>query len=259
MYGPNLTKTASAKERFDTYFPYQGEIIKKIDHLLKPDMSVLDVGCSAGFFLSALKGRVKKRVGVELNPTDVLFIKKNLDFKVYDKPLGELEINEGPFDLITSFQVLEHVDNPIEFLKTISKNLKTNGWLYLELPNINDVLLSVFQEPAYENFYYREPHVSYFSAKTLKRALSQAGFKGIIKTSQRYNLLNHLNWHLNHQPQANFTLGNSSPILIKNKNVKPSIARQFNNFITKADRDYKKIVEKNGLGESLCFLGKKIK
>lgn len=259
MYGPNLAKTTSAKERFDTYFPYQGEIIKQINHILKPAGSILDVGCSTGFFLSALKGKIKTRVGVELNISDVNFIKKNLDFNVYNKPIGDLEISEGPFDIITSLQVLEHVDNPVEFLKAIGKNLKSDGWLYLELPNVDDVLLSVFHEPAYQKFYYREPHVSYFSAKTLKRVLDQAGFKGTIKTIQRYNFINHMNWLCAHKPQENFVLGNSSASLVNNDTARPEIKKQFNDFIARTDQEYKKLLEKNGLGESICFIGKKIK
>ena len=259
MYGPNLVKETGAKERFDTYFPYQGEIIKQIKHILKPVTSILDIGCSTGFFLSALKGKVKTRVGVELNTSDVAFIKKNLDFKVYSKPINDLEIIEGPFDIITSLQVLEHVDNPVEFLKAVGKNLKSNGWLYLELPNVDDVLLSVFHEPAYKKFYYREPHVSYFSAKTLRRVLDQAGFKGTIKTVQRYNFINHMNWLFAHKPQENFALGNSSPSLVNDDAVKLEIKKQFNDFIARTDQEYKRLLEKNGLGESLCFIGKKIK
>lgn len=260
VYGPKLGKNVGPKERFDTYLPYQKEISEQIAHLFKPQTSILDVGCSAGFFLSSLKGKVKTRVGLELNPDDARFIKKNLDFKVYNKPLEEVGIEEGPFDIITSLQVLEHIEDPVSFLKNISKNLKPEGWLYLELPNINDILLSVFKEPSYSDFYYREPHVSYFSQETLRRVLDKAGFVGKIKTIQRYNFMNHLNWILCHKPQLNFNLGNDPAKLInENPGEKSEPVDDLNSLIKKTDKDYKKIVVKYGLGETLCFLGKKKK
>lgn len=262
-YSPNLNKVSAAKktssqEIFDTYFPFQEEIIKEIEYILRPNTKILDVGCSTGHFLTALQGKVGTRAGIELTKDAVNFIKRNLDFKVYSKPIGRLNIKEGPFDVITSLQVLEHVDDPLLFLKEIGKNLKPKGYLYLELPNIDDVLLTCFNVAGYEDFYYREPHLSYFSKNTLRRLLRRAGFVGKIKTVQRYNFFNHLHWIQTNGPQSNFAIGNSIPKLIADGACVPSsIKKNFNNFIGHADREYKKIVEKHGLGESLCFLGQK--
>lgn len=256
QYGPDLKNfAADCQKRFDTYYPFQLLIVKEIEHLLKPDMAVLDVGCSTGHFLHALRGKVKTRVGVELNREEAEFIRNKLDFKVYSEPIGALQIAEGPFDLITSLQVLEHLEDPLEFLKQIGKNLKPNGYLFLEAPNINDALLSCYQVKGYEDFYYREPHLYYFSAQTLGRLLNQAGFTGEIKTAQRYNFLNHLHWFLTGRPQDNFTLGNREPELAQAGEAKD----ELNNFIKKVDREYKQLLVKHDLGESLTFLGQKNK
>ena len=251
-------KRTSPKEIFDTYFPFQGEIVKEIQHLLNLNVKVLDVGCSTGHFLAALRDKVGMRVGIELTKDAVGFIKKNLDFKVYSEPIDKVNIKEGPFDLVTSLQVLEHVDDPLLFLKSIKRNLKPRGYLYLELPNIDDVLLTCFRVKGYEDFYYREPHLSYFSADTLERLLRKAGFVGKIKTVQRYNFFNHLHWIQTNGPQSNFAIGNRIPWLIANNSgVLSDTKKDFNDFIEQADREYKRIVEKYGLGESLCFLGQK--
>src|SRR3989344_5736554 len=55
-YGPNLNKASDCREIFDTYFPFQKEIINEIRGIIKPNMKVLDVGCSTGHFLAALDG-----------------------------------------------------------------------------------------------------------------------------------------------------------------------------------------------------------
>lgn len=255
-YGPVLGKASNAKAVFDTYSPQQALIIAELRGILRKDMRVLDVGCSAGQFLNALKGRVKTRIGLELNADDVAFIRKRLDFSVYNEPIEQVCIKEGPFDLVTALQVLEHVEHPVDFLRHLGKNLKKNGYLYLELPNIDDVLLSQYKVSGYIDFYYREPHLSYFSAKTLARALKEAGFKGRIKTVQRYSLLNHIHWIQAGQPQPDFRAGNKTPKLAAGKDIK---SKALNAFIARTDAGYKALIGELGLGESLIFLGKKIK
>ena len=221
-------------------------------------MKVLDVGCSTGHFLSALKNRVKERVGLELSREHADFIKSNLDFKVYSEPIESANVKEGPFDLVTAFQTLEHVEKPIDFLKGIARNLKSDGHLYLELPNIDDALLSVYCVTGYEDFYYREPHVSYFSKKTLGALLNKAGFEGKISTIQDYGLFNHLRWIFTNKPQDNFAPANSNPLSVKDKKLYSGLKKDLNDFAQRIDEEYKSILEKCGIGETLTFLGKKI-
>lgn len=258
-YGPKYSKHSTPKERFDIYSPFQKDIVSEIQPILRPNMKVLDVGCSAGHFLAALKGKVKTRVGIELNQEEAAFIRKNLDFPVYSEPIENLDIKEGPFDLVTSFQVLEHTDDPLSFLKNLGKQIKKGGYLYLELPNLHDPLLWYYRSSGYADFYYREPHLSYFSENTLRKLLAKAGFRGKIKTVQRYNFFNHLHWIFTNQPQEDFVVGNSEPVLVRAKNgrVRQSAKNDLNAFIKRVDREYKKIIVKHGLGESLTFLGQK--
>jgi len=218
-------------------------------------MSVLDVGCSTGHFLDALKGLVKTRVGLELSKDEVAYIRNNLNFPVYNVPIAEANIKEGPFDLITCFQTLEHIDDPLSFLKELHKHLKPGGYLYLELPNLNDALLDVYDSKEYADFYFREPHVSYFTRSTLSRMLKKAGFQGKIGTAQSYNLVNHLHWMSAKKPQGDFKEGNGIPLIATGAHAKTPAGRAFNAFIAKADREYKKLVERYSLGESLTFIG----
>jgi 2-polyprenyl-3-methyl-5-hydroxy-6-metoxy-1,4-benzoquinol methylase len=256
-YGPVLGKASAAQDVFETYSPYQGRIISQLQGVLKKNSSVLDVGCSAGQFLNALKGKVKTRVGLELSADEVTFIREHLDFPVYNEPIETTHIKEGPFDLITCLQTLEHVERPVEFLAALGKNLKPNGYLYLELPNINDALISQYNIPSYADFYFREPHLWYFSESTLRRALKKAGFNGTIKTVQRYSLLNYFHWMQTGLPQPNFRAGNDTPLLVEHPKNKG--AKILNAFIARVDAEYKQLLGDLGLGESLTFLGKKVK
>jgi len=253
-HGPDLTKESSCQEVFDTYFPFQEPIIKCMGNLLKPETKVLDVGCSTGHFLAAIQGLVDTRVGVELSQDEVNYCQKTHNFPVYGEAIETVNIPEGPFDLVTSFQVVEHVDNPITFLQNLGKHLKDDGYLYIELPNLDDALLALYDIPEYADFYYREPHLSYFSKKTLADLADKAGFEGVVGNVQRYNIFNHLQWQMNGSPQSNFTMGNRKTFLEENEK---SATADFNQFFKRMDEEYKTLVEKNFLGESLTFLGKK--
>ena len=254
QHGPTLGKKSSPRDLFNTYLPFQHQIHETMGALLKKSSSILDVGCSAGHFLHSLRGKVKKRVGLELSQEEVSFIRKHLQFPVYDQPIERVDIKEGPFDIVTALQVLEHVEDPVSFLTSIRKHLKDGGTLYLELPNIDDALITHYRIPAYEDFYYREPHLSYFSKDTLARALKKAGFEGKIFTVQRYTLKNHLHWITARAPQGDFRLGMTPDVIDKPTD---SAGKQLNAFMRKADSEYRKLVGKLGMGESLVFVGKK--
>ena len=255
-YGPDLTKEVTPQEVFDTYYPAQAEIIKEIEPVLRKGMSVMDVGCSTGHFLAALEDKVGTRVGFELSKEENDFIKNSLDFKVYGTPIEETDIAEAPFDLITCMQVLEHIDEPKPFLEAMVSNLKPDGYLFIEVPNLDDILVSTYKNEGYTKFFFHEPHVSYFNEKTLLELLASTGIEGNLKTVQRYSLLNHLNWIMNGTPQKNFIQGTAEPFLIDDPAVPKEIADDFNSLIKEADTKYKKLVNKHKLGESLSFLGK---
>lgn len=254
-HGPNLGKKTSPRELFETYLPFQHQIHESMGRLLRPSVSLLDVGCSAGHFLHSLRGKVRTRVGLELSRNEVAFIRRNLDFPVYNVPVERANIPEGPFDVITSLQVLEHVEDPVGFLRNIKKHLKKSGTLYLELPNLDDVLLTQYRVKEYEDFYYREPHLSYFSKDTLRRALAKAGFEGEIRTVQRYTLINHIHWLTARAPLPSFELG-MTPSLVESP--KTDADKRLNKFIKEADGEYRTLVGTLGLGESLVFVGKKL-
>ena len=93
-------------------------------------------------FLHSLKGRVKQRVGLDISREYSNFAKKKCNIKVYTEPIEKAKIREAPFDLITCIQVLEHIENPLLFLKSIRKNLKPGGYLYIDVPNRPAALVS---------------------------------------------------------------------------------------------------------------------
>src|SRR6266545_3851981 len=98
------------------------------------------------------------------------------------------------FDVVTAFHVLEHVHDPHEFLRRLSRLLRPDGILVVEVPNVDDALVSTYDIPAYRSFYFTNAHLWYFSPRTLDGALASAKLDGTVELVQRYDLSNHLVW-----------------------------------------------------------------
>jgi SAM-dependent methyltransferase len=103
---------------------------------IKRESRVLEVGCAEGAFLERLK-KTKNiyEFGLELNvKAQKISVEKNLN--VEKKYLSDItDKYEASFDAVCTFQVLEHIDLPIEFIADCLTVLKKNGVLILSVPN----------------------------------------------------------------------------------------------------------------------------
>ena len=142
---------------------------------LTPSSRALEIGCSYGFLLNALKQATGASVeGVEPSDVSGRFAEAEFNFPVFH---GSVEaylaspVTEG-YDLIIISHVLEHLADPVRVLKELRKRLKPGGRLYVCVPDVTHL-----QEPP-ETF-FQVPHLTSFSPWSLSFALWQAGWKPI--------------------------------------------------------------------------------
>ncbi len=98
----------------------------------------LDLGCGAGYGTSIISTKANKVIGLDISSEaiangDLKYKKSNCEFRLYDGitiPFGD-----NTFDVITSFHVIEHVKNDLNFLSEIKRVLKNNGIFILTTPN----------------------------------------------------------------------------------------------------------------------------
>ncbi|MBC7915522.1 MAG: class I SAM-dependent methyltransferase [Pyrinomonadaceae bacterium] len=111
------------------------------ESLIKEGDRVLDVGCGRGQFGSQISGKAVF-TGLEFN--DEAIKKANLaGLNVIKQSIEEHSIeNEGKYDLVTSFQVLEHIGNSRDFIKASLAAVKPGGMLVISVPSY-DSLVSV--------------------------------------------------------------------------------------------------------------------
>jgi len=136
-----------------------------------PPSRVLDVGCGLGFLLSAV-GDKHQKFGLEISKYAGEHASKYA--KIYDKPLEDLNIEAGSFDVVISHHVIEHVDSPDVFLTQINKILAPDGILVLATPDFDCVCAKLFKERF--RMLSDKTHVNLFSFKSLKSMLSDFGF-----------------------------------------------------------------------------------
>jgi 2-polyprenyl-3-methyl-5-hydroxy-6-metoxy-1,4-benzoquinol methylase len=159
------------------------------------NQKLLDVGCGDGFFVSHCNMLGIKASGYDISAAVVtMAAKKGLE--VFNKLE---EINEK-FDIITMFDVLEHMENPRNELKSLANLLKPNGLIFIETPRkcLADFYLNILEKLRLaKNNRVSAEHLQLFTNKSLeilidkihykiinfenKNSLSWGGLKGMSK------------------------------------------------------------------------------
>lgn len=200
----------NAFELFDVYKHYQKGRLDIISPLLKPDTRLLEVGASSGQFLWHVKDRVRQVHAIELDKACRKFLEEDLGIPADDEYLENSRFAGERYNVVCAFQVMEHIEDPVKFLRTLVDTTVPGGDILVEVPNLYDPLLSVWNVQAYGTFYYHCAHLHYFSESSLRKVACEAGFTESeieISHTQDYNLLNHLHWIMNNTPQPDCHIG----------------------------------------------------
>jgi len=248
---------STPKELFDASSPFQEDRIKLLKPHFGKNKRLLEIGCSAGMFLYHAKKHVREVVGMDYDIASAKYASKKCKCKVYTDNIEDTDLEENSFDIICSFQALEHMKDPEAFLRNIRKYLKPNGIIAIEVPNLYDSLAYIYDLPNHRQFFFHSAHLWYFTEKSLKKLMGKASFKGKVSHMQDYNIMNHMNWIIKDKPDKDCIAGLSSPTFPIRKDTPPHISRGLNNFIKKMDREYKQELSKLKITLKIMFIGKK--
>lgn len=155
--------------------------VRRIKRLV-PDGRALDVGCGLGLFLELL-GPNYDRLGLDVNPFSVRFIRERLGLEVMEDDAMETEFAPESFDLISVMQTLDHLDRPGVFLDRAANWLRPGGVLFLSsLINIDSFCARLFKD----EFRLLHPfHLTYFTPSSIRKALEGLGFR-IVRLEYPY-------------------------------------------------------------------------
>ncbi|HOL36166.1 MAG TPA: class I SAM-dependent methyltransferase, partial [bacterium] len=157
-----------------------------------------EIGCGTGAFLSQVQPFTKIAAGIEVDKESRNWIRQNLKIPVYTdiKQLNP----ELKFDIIVMFHVLEHLRHPVEYLCGLKNILKKEGRIFIEVPDVDDALVSLYNISAFKKFYFQKAHLYYFSKETLIKVCEKACLSATVKGIQRYDFSNHIHWMTKGKP-----------------------------------------------------------
>jgi len=139
-----------------------------------PTNTLMDVGAGFGTFCFSMQkeGLFESVIAVESSKKLALSC-KNRGINTIARPIEEVEIEKA--DVITSFEVIEHLYDPIKFVKSCYKTLSRNGLLILTTPNVRGFELSMLKtlSPNYGG----PDHLNYYHPKSLQLLVENNGFK----------------------------------------------------------------------------------
>lgn len=142
----------------------------------QPKGRILDAGTGYGYFLLEMKRRGWEAMGLDISITGVEYGRKRLGLPILATTLEESRLPDDSFDVITAFYLIEHLPDPLGFLRECHRLLKTGGLIVIRYPHTTPIkaFLRMFGIP---NRLYDAPyHLSDFSPKTMEGFLKKAGF-----------------------------------------------------------------------------------
>lgn len=191
--------------------------------------NLLDIGCGVGHFPSVAKQRGWMSFGTEYSPKAVESARSK-GINMHIGPLQTAAFDSQNFDVITSFEVIEHINNPLEEIKTIYRLLRPGGIFYCTTPNFNS-LLRYWLKADYKVIEYPE-HLSYYTKKTLTKLMVANGFELVKFKSTGFSLTQIQ--RAKNQLKEDFTFETSSDENLRRKiqgNRWLSLAKKIVNFL----------------------------
>jgi len=143
--------------------------------LLKPGR-LLDVGCGTGEFLYYARGLGWEGAGVDVSSFDVQRARRATGLQVQEGTIGDLSEREDAFDLITMWDVIEHMPDPKADLRIAYKLLKADGFLAISTPNLGSLRYRLHKEK-WRGFIEDERHLFFFDSVILTQLLMKNGFR----------------------------------------------------------------------------------
>jgi SAM-dependent methyltransferase len=136
---------------------------------------LLDFGCGGGSFLVEMAERGWQVTGIDSSTQVINSLRGQFGFDVVAGTLPHPELFPGSFDVITMWQSLEHVHQPLAVLRAAYELLVPGGKLIVAVPNFESLSAVWFGQNWYGLDLPR--HLTHFVPRTLSTMLQTGGFR----------------------------------------------------------------------------------
>lgn len=167
--------------------------------------TLLDVGCGTGHFLEAARRRGFEVAGIEPAPASAKYAVEQFHVPVYETDVFTIDLPAERYDVITAWDVIEHVSDPRRFLQRISRWLKPRGILALRFPSapwqkIKGVILHQILNSSWPSF-GATMHLYFFSETTIAGMMQTAGMD-MVRAKTTLAEANSQNAYINRMKKA---------------------------------------------------------
>lgn len=163
--------------------PQRWEFRKKAIAQYKQSGALLDLGCSSGSFLEFMHGDSWKLCGIEMSPDCARTAEETSGAKVFVGDILDAPFQGASFDVITCFDVLEHLYQPREVMIKIREWLKPDGIFYVLVPNLDSSEARVFG--SYWHGLEMPRHLFHYTPASLKFMAESAGLREVSLETRR--------------------------------------------------------------------------
>lgn len=138
---------------------------------------VLDVGCGPGYFLQAAVGAGFAARGVEASEFAARFAREQLGLEVRHGLARREDLGEEPCDVVTMWDVIEHVPDPRASLSAAAAVTRPGGLLALSTGDRSSLVARL--SGRHWHLYNLPEHLWFFTSSGLRRLLREVGFAPI--------------------------------------------------------------------------------
>jgi SAM-dependent methyltransferase len=147
-----------------------------------PGARLLDVGCGVGRFGHGAFARGWDVTGIDVSELAISTGRKYARFPLRVATIEELIERGEKFDVVTAFEVLEHLTSPLEFISNTRRLLRPGGQLFFTVPNWNCAAVQNATRPDW----VPPVHLHFFTESALRRIGELSGLAsvatGVIRT-----------------------------------------------------------------------------
>lgn len=149
----------------------------ELDWLGEPNgESVLEIGCSAGYFLVRARARGWNTYGIDIDGNAIEYAQENYNLEVTCGSVSESSYPPDFFKAIILIGVLEHIPDPVSFMNIVQRFLRPDGVVMLAVPNASSLNGKISRLSRHDWDMFCEPgHLYHFNIKTLSLLAERCG------------------------------------------------------------------------------------
>jgi 2-polyprenyl-3-methyl-5-hydroxy-6-metoxy-1,4-benzoquinol methylase len=160
-------------------------------HLRSERPRYLDVGCSTGFVVEAARAAGWDAIGLDLNPSAIEFGRsRGLDLRT--AALDDAGFDPASFDAVSLFDVLEHLIDPADTLRSCIRLLRPGGIVFLYVPNYDSASRLLMGKDAH--FIWPTHHLNYYTPSTIRDLLARHDLDTAYVATEGLDIVDYL-WY----------------------------------------------------------------